>query len=242
MTDKVCSAVNEYFLLHSTCNDVRSKSLGGVSLPSDFLTDAIVNGISFISSSKASASSFLSNLPCFKENSTSRYMVFNSQYGTGTKLSISCWRFTTKAKVGVCTRPTDNTDFPLPYFMVYNLVALMPNNQSPIARAQPAAYKLSKSLPSRKLSNPSLMASSVSDDIHKRFTGLPALLYCITHRWINSPSCPASPQLMISSAWANNFLITSSCRTAPSLSNAFMPKRSGIIGSVPIFQYFQRAS
>ncbi len=63
------------------------------------------------------------------------------------------------------------------------------------------------------------MACSVSDEIQSRFTGALQPAFCITQRWMTSPSCPASPQLITSSQRAIRPL---------SISNWFMLPFSGM--------------
>ena len=77
------------------------------------------------------------------------------------------------------------------------------------------------------------MDSSVNDEIHKRFTGHLAPAFCMTQRCINSPSCPASPQFIISSAFCINCSITLNCFSIPASSISLIPKRGGIIGKLP---------
>ena len=100
-----------------------------------------------------------------------------------------------------------------------------------MARESPARYSGWYSLWSLSFWNPSRMASSVMDDIHSRLTGQEAPAFCMTHRWMSSPSCPASPQLMISSAACMSRSMTSNCRRMLSSLMSLMPKRVGIIGS-----------
>ena len=166
-------------------------------------------------------------------------MVFSSQYSSVLKALISFWRWTIMANVGVWTRPTDKVILSRPNLRVYNRVPLMPSTQSPTAREFPAAKRLSNSLESRNLLNPSLMASSVREEIHKRFTGTLHFALMSTQRWINSPSCPASPQLMTSSACVIKVSMTLNWRFAPSSSRNLMPNWPGIIGKSSNFQYFQ---
>lgn len=74
------------------------------------------------------------------------------------------------------------------------------------------------------------MACSVSDEIHRRLTGHLAPAFCITHRWMSSPSCPASPQLIIISAFSISCFITLNCCSTPLSFLSLMPKRGGIKG------------
>ena len=106
----------------------------------------------------------------------------------------------------------------------------MPNTQSPIARLNPASYKGWNSFWSFSLLNPSRMASSVKDEIHRRFTGQCAPAFCMTHRWISSPSWPASPQFIISSAFCISPSIMRNCFSMPGSLISLMPKRGGIMG------------
>lgn len=75
------------------------------------------------------------------------------------------------------------------------------------------------------------MASSVIDEIHRRFTGHLACAFCITHRWMSSPSCPALPQLTMPSAACISFSMMANCFLMLSSSMSLMPKRWGIMGS-----------
>ena len=119
-------------------------------------------------------------------------------------------------------------------------MAFIPSNQSPIARESPASYSDWKSAWSFSFANPSRIASSVKDEIHKRFTGQRAPAFCITQRWINSPSCPASPQLIISSAFCINCSMIWNCFSMPgSCPISLIPKRGGIIGKLPKLHDFQ---
>ena len=119
-----------------------------------------------------------------------------------------------------------------PYFNVYRRVAFIPSTQSPMARLRPASYNGWNSDWSFRLANPSRIASSVSDEIHRRLTGQCAPAFCITHRWINSPSCPASPQLIISSACCISPSIMWNCFSIPGSFISLMPNRGGIIGKL----------
>ena len=101
MIFKVSSAEKANFLLHSTCNDVKSNRRGGASVPSFLETSLMENGAFLTCSNNAKPSSFLSNLPLVTEKMVSRYVVFNSQYGVGMKFCISSCLLTIRAKVGV---------------------------------------------------------------------------------------------------------------------------------------------
>ena len=59
----VISAENPNFLLQSTCSDVRSKRLGGVSLPFFFSTFVTVKGFPSMVAKAFSPSSFEVNFP-----------------------------------------------------------------------------------------------------------------------------------------------------------------------------------
>ena len=144
-----------------------------------------------------------------------------------------------RARVGVCTRPMLSTCRFCPYFKVYRRVAFIPKIQSPMARLSPARYSGWYSLWSFRLAKPWRMASSVSDEIHNRLTGHLACAFCITHLCISSPSCPASPQFTISSAFCMSRSITWNCFSIPRSSISFMPKRWGIMGSAPKLHLFQ---
>ena len=143
------------------------------------------------------------------------------------------------ARVGVCTRPIESVALPRPNFVVKALVAFIPKSQSPIALADPAAYKLSYCLASFNLLNPSLIASSVSEEIQSLLMGLLHFAFNNTQRCISSPSCPASPQLMTSVQFATKFSMQLNCFCIPASSTTFIPKFGGIIGKSSNFQYFQ---
>jgi len=64
-----------------------------------------------------------------------------------------------------------------------------------------------------------------------------AQAFCITHRCMSSPSCPASPQLMMRSALAKSCSMTLNCSSTPSLRR--MPNRSGTMGRAASDQAFQ---
>ena len=108
-----------------------------------------------------------------------------------------------------------------------------------MARDKPASYKGWKSDASRSLAKPSRMASSVNEDIQRRFTGQRAPAFCITQRCINSPSCPASPQFIIISACCMRFSIVWNWRSYVGLLISLMPKRGGIMGRLPKLHDFQ---
>ena len=82
------------------------------------------------------------------------------------------------------------------------------------------------------------MASSVIDEIHRRLTGHLACAFCITHRWMSSPSWPASPQLTMLSAWLKSCSMTANCFFTPWSSFRRMPKRGGIMGRALKAQLF----
>ena len=108
-----------------------------------------------------------------------------------------------------------------------------------MARLSPATYSGWYSLWSFSELKPSRIASSVIDDIQRRFTGHFACAFCITQRCISSPSWPASPQLTMQSAACMRRSITLNWRLMPSSSMSFMPKRGGIIGNAERLQCFQ---
>ena len=83
------------------------------------------------------------------------------------------------------------------------------------------------------------MASSVIDDIHRRFTGQVARAICITQRCMSSPSWPASPQLTMLSAAAMSCCITANCFLMPWSSMSLMPNLGGIMGRAARLQCFQ---
>ncbi|CUP04253.1 Uncharacterised protein [Segatella copri] len=82
------------------------------------------------------------------------------------------------------------------------------------------------------------MASSVMEEIHNLLTGHFACAFCITHLWISSPSCPASPQLMMLSAACISFSMVANCFLMPSSLMSLIPNRCGIIGNAERLQCF----
>ena len=114
----VVSALMPCFLLQSTWSDVRSYSFGGASVPRFFCTSVTVNGFPSIVAKACSPSSLLVNFPFVAVNVVSRYIVASTQYGSGSKLSISFCLFTISASVGVCTLPMESTCLFCPYFNV----------------------------------------------------------------------------------------------------------------------------
>ncbi len=83
------------------------------------------------------------------------------------------------------------------------------------------------------------MDSSVREDIQRRLTGHLAPAFCITHRWMSSPSCPASPQFMMLSAACMSFSMVWNCFCIPLSSMSFMPNLGGSIGRDDRDQRFQ---
>src|SRR5690625_4093318 len=90
--------------------------------------------------------------------------------------------------VGVCTRPLDSCAL---YFVVSARVALSPTYQSASARATADKYKFSYRLPGFKFLNPSRIALSVTEEIHKRLSGFFTRAFSIIQRATSSPSRPA---------------------------------------------------
>ena len=86
-------------------------------------------------------------------------------------------------------------------------------------------------------SNPSRMASSVSEEIQRRLIGTPHLALVNTQRWISSPSWPASPQLITISAFETSSSITTNCFFIPSSSIRRILNFEGIIGNTPKFHF-----
>ena len=84
------------------------------------------------------------------------------------------------------------------YLQVRALVALMPTSQSASALHMAASYRLLYSLPSFRFANPSLIALSVTDDIHRRRMGLLHPVFFKISRATSSPSLPASVAMIIS--------------------------------------------
>ncbi len=70
--------------------------------------------------------------------------------------------------------------------------------QSASERATAEAYRLSYALPGFRLANPSLIALSVTEEIHKRFKGFLIFTLSSIQRATNSPSRPASVAMIIS--------------------------------------------
>ena len=92
------------------------------------------------------------------------------------------------ASVGVWTRPVDSWAL---YFVVSARVAFNPTIQYASALATAEAYKFSYSLPLFSLRKPSLMALSVTDEIHRRLIGLFTWTFSMIQRATSSPSRPA---------------------------------------------------
>ena len=61
----------------------------------------------------------------------------------------------------------------------------------------------------------------------------------MTHRWISSPSWPASPQLITISARLISSSIVRNCCSYEGLSISLIPKRGGIMGRAERLQCFQ---
>ena len=99
------------------------------------------------------------------------------------------------ATVGVCTRPQLSWALKR---VVKARVALRPIYQSASERATAEAYKLSYALPGFKFAKPSLIALSVTDEIHRRLIGLLIRTLSIIQRATSSPSRPASVATIIS--------------------------------------------
>ena len=97
-----------------------------------------------------------------------------SQYGRGTNARIACSRATSIAKVGVCTRPIEySASPPAPRARAVTArVAFSPTSQSASERERAASASGSSCRPGRSAANPRRIASSVSDEIHSRSTGV----------------------------------------------------------------------
>ena len=89
-------------------------------------------------------------------------------YSSGLKASISCRRFTRMARVGVCTRPTESS---VSYFRVKARLAFMPTSQSAWERHWALRYSPRYFSPGWMVRKPSAMASSVMEEIHRRWMG-----------------------------------------------------------------------
>src|SRR5699024_4313079 len=105
------------------------------------------------------------------------------------------------AKVGVCTRPLESWALNL---VVSARVALSPTYQSASERATAEAYKFSYCLPGFKFLNPSLIALSVTEEIHNRLIGFLIRAFSIIQRPTSSPSRPASVAMTI---WLTSFRV-----------------------------------
>ena len=116
------------------------------------------------------------------------------------------------ASVGVCTRPIELLDEP--ETMARARLAFMPTSQSAFARLSAAAYRLSYSVPSFSSSSPFRMASSVSEEIHRRLNGFVQPRKAYIQRKISSPSRPASVATMMLSHLENTLSMTFSCFVA----------------------------
>src|SRR5690606_6997261 len=115
----------------------------------------------------------------------------------------------------------------------------MPNSQSPIALERPAYNKLSYCEDGFKFSKPSFMASVVKDEIHNRLTSPLYFASFITQRWMSSPSCPASPQFITTSAFSNKLLTILNCFCMPELVTTLVSNFSGSMGKLFKSQLFQ---
>ena len=113
------------------------------------------------------------------------------------------------ASVGVCTRPIELLDEP--ETMARARLAFMPTSQSAFARLSAAAYRLLYSEPSFSSSSPFRMASSVSEEIHRRLNGFVQPRKSYIQRKISSPSRPASVATMMLSERLNTFSMIFSC-------------------------------
>ena len=113
----------------------------------------------------------------------------------GTKSLISSSRAAIIASVGVWTRPQANWAL---YLQVRARVALIPTIQSAILRLYALWYKASYSRAFFNFLNPSLIALSVTDEIHNRCIGFLICALLMIHRATSSPSRPASVAIMIS--------------------------------------------
>ena len=111
------------------------------------------------------------------------------------------------ASVGVCTRPIELLDEP--ETMARARLAFMPTSQSALARLSAAAYRLSYSEPSFSSSRPFRMASSVSEEIHRRRNGFLQSRRAYIQRKISSPS--RSVATMMLSQRLNTLSMTFSC-------------------------------
>src|SRR5690554_4967007 len=98
------------------------------------------------------------------------------------------------ARVGDITLPMFKV---CPYKTENRRVALIPTIQSALALESAASYKSSNSLPSCKFLNPSVIALSSIEEIHKRFIGLLHPSFSYTKRKISSPSRPESVAAII---------------------------------------------
>ena len=99
------------------------------------------------------------------------------------------------ASVGVCTRPQDSWAL---YLHVSALVPFIPTSQSASALATAALYRLSYSCPFFRFVKPSLIALSVTEEIHSLRIGLRQSDLSRIHLATSSPSLPASVAMIIS--------------------------------------------
>ena len=100
-------------------------------------------------------------------------MPRTSQYGRGTNARIACSRWTSIASVGVWTRPIEYSAVSpatRPRAVIAR-VAFIPTSQSASERERAASASGSSCAPGRSAAKPLRIASSVSDEIHSRWTG-----------------------------------------------------------------------
>ena len=88
---------------------------------------------------------------------------------SGLNSRISCSLLAIMARAGVCTRPQESWAL---YLQVSALVPFIPTSQSASALATAALYRLSYSCPFFRFPNPSLIALSVTEEIHSLRIGL----------------------------------------------------------------------
>ena len=203
----------------SRCNDVKSKGSGGFCLLFLRVSEAIAESVSRRTATIRSARAWskirvgFTSRSSFPDNAGSNHRPAHtwvpfandatiSQYGFGTCAMISCSRSTSRASVGVWTRPADHAPFSprLRNRCVRARVAFIPINQSPTDRSHAASANASRSDPGRKFSNAVRIESGVIDCNQSRSIGLlSSPVYSTVRRKISSPSLPASQALMIPS-------------------------------------------
>ena len=127
--------------------------------------------------------------------------------------------------------------------MVAARVAFMPTIQSASERERAASSSLANSCAGLSDANACLIAPTVIEDSHRRWTGFFALAFCTVHAKISSPSRPASQALttVSTSGRPSSFVITVICLRERS-SRTTSLKSSGTIGRSAMRHFLYLAS